>query len=47
MNEIENMKKWFNSFKDEEKLILTIVCRWYPYHFDGYINSIYIKKFIQ
>jgi hypothetical protein len=38
------MKKWFNSFNDDNKLNLTIVCRWYAYHFDTYINSIYRKQ---
>lgn len=42
--EIKNMKKWFNAFSDTEKLHLTKACRWYAYHLDTYLNSIYRKK---
>ena len=44
MSEIEKMKKWFYTLKPKQQLELTITCRWYAYHLDTYLNSIYRKK---
>lgn len=44
MSEIEKMKKWFYTLKPKQQLELTITCRWYSYHLDTYLNSIYRKK---
>jgi hypothetical protein len=44
MSEIEKMKTWFYTLKPEKQLELTIACRWYAYHLDTYLNSIYRKK---
>ena len=45
MSEIEKMKKWFYTLKPKQQLELTITCRWYSYHLDTYLNSIYRKNF--
>ena len=45
MSEIEKMKKWFYTLKPKQQLELTITCRWYAYHLDTYLNSIYRKNF--
>ena len=45
MSEIEKMKKWFYTLNPAQQLELTIACRWYAYHLDTYLNSIYRKKF--
>jgi len=44
MSEIKKMKKWFHKLQPRDQIKLTIACRWYSYHFDTYINSIYRKK---
>jgi len=44
MSEIEKMKTWFYTLEPMQQLELTISCRWYAYHLDTYLNSIYRKK---
>lgn len=44
MSEIDKMKIWFRGLEPDQQLDLTIACRWYSYHLDTYLNSIYRKK---
>ena len=44
MSEIKKMKKWFRKLQPTDQIELTIACRWYSYHLDTYLNSIYRKK---
>ena len=44
MSAIEKMKTWFYTLEPMQQLELTISCRWYAYHLDSYLNSIYRKK---
>ena len=38
---LDESKEWFNSFNNEDKNLLTKACRYYAFHFDRYLNSIY------
>jgi hypothetical protein len=44
MSEIKNMKRWFKNLQARDQIQLTIACRWYSYHLDTYLNSIYRNK---
>ena len=38
---LRNLEAWFKALSLGDRLDLTLCCRWYAYHLDGYLNSIY------
>ena len=40
----QSLKQWFLKLSHKHKTQLTIACKWYAFHLDSYINSIYRNK---